>query len=116
MTNFHETLPDIYYALIVDGEVASNFKNCVALESINAAFQSDPTIVLNNTLNENFHSYDFIVDNEVAHVQRIPKSDEMINAIFQSNPTVVQLTDEQLEMGVGPGWFWNGTEFTETPQ
>jgi len=113
MTNFHETLPDIYYALVIDGEVASNFKNCAALEATNAAFQSNPTIVLNDTLNENFHSYDFIVDNEVAHVQRIPKSDEMINAIFQSNPTVIQLTDEQLEIGVGPGWLWDGTEFTE---
>lgn len=113
MSNQSESLPYIYYALVVDGEVASNFKNCVVLEAINAAFQSDPTIVLNNTLNENFHSYDFIVDNEVAHVQRIPKSDEMINAIFQSNPTVIQLTDEQLEIGVGPGWLWDGAEFTE---
>ena len=116
MSNQSESLPDIYYALVVDGEVASNFKNCVALEATNAAFQSNPTIILNDTLDDNFHSYDFIVDNEVAHVQKWSKSDAMLNAIFQSNPTVIQLTDEQLEIGVGPGWFWNGTEFTETPQ
>lgn len=116
MTNFHETLPDIYYALVVDGEVASNFKNCVALEATNAAFQSNPTIVLNDTQNEHFNSYNFIVDNEIAYVQKIPKQDEFMNAIFQSNPTVIQLTNEHLEIGVGPGWFWNGTEFTETPQ
>ena len=116
MSNQSESLPDIYYALVVDGEVASNFKNCVALEAINAAFQSNPTIILNDTLDDNFHSYDFIVDNEVAHVQKWSKSDAMLNAIFQSNPTVIQLTDEQLEIGVGSGWFWNGTEFTETPQ
>ena len=115
MSNESESLPDIYYALVVDGEVASNFKNCVALEAINAVFQSNPTIILNDTLDENFHSYDFVVDNEVAHVQKWSKSDAMVNAIFQSNPTVIQLTDEQLEIGVGPGWFWNGTEFTEAP-
>ena len=114
MSNF-PNLPDIYYALVIDGEVASNFKNCVALEAINAAFQSNPTIVLSDTLNENYHSYNFVIDNEVAHVQRIPKNDEFMNAILQSNPTVIQLTDEQLEIGVGPGWLWDGAEFTEAP-
>lgn len=115
MSNTQNGLPDIYYALVVDGEVASNFKNCVALEATNAAFQSNPTILQNDTQNELFNSYDFIIDGEIAYVQRLPKDDALMNAIFQSNPIVVPLTELQLEIGVGPGWFWNGTEFTESP-
>ena len=113
MSDTPDSLPDLYYALIIDGEIASNFRNCVALEATNAVFQSNPTIVQNDTQNELFNSYDFVVDNEIAYVQRLPKDDAFMNAIFQSSPVVVPLTEQQLEMGIGPGWLWDGTEFTE---
>lgn len=115
MSSTPQSLPTIYYALIVDGEVASNFGVCVAIEPTVAAMSSNPVITLSNET-ETFCEYALTVDNEVAVTIKWPKNDPMVNAIFQSNPTVIQLTDEQLEIGIGTGWFWNGIEFTETPQ
>jgi len=109
------TLPYANYSLVVDGEVASNFRVCVAFEAKVAAMSSNPTIEQSGE-SEDFYFYDVIVDGELAFTLRWSKSDERTNAVFQSNPTVIELTDEQLEIGIGPGWFWNGTEFTETPQ
>jgi hypothetical protein len=112
--NEHQTpLPNIYYSLVVDGEVASNWKVCVSYEEWVTAFASDPTIELENDADEISNAYTLTVKNKIVSRIKIPKSDEMVNAIFQSNPTVIKLTDEQLEIGIGPGWFWNGTEFIE---
>jgi len=107
------TFPYANYSLVVDGEVASNFKVCVVFEALVAAMSSNPTIEQSGETKD-FYIYNINVDDEIATTAPIPKSDELINAIFQSNPTVIELTDEQLEIGIGPGWFWNGTEFTET--
>jgi len=114
MSDTAETLPSVCYALVVDGEVASNFKISAVFEEWVAAFSSNPTIQLGDDTNETENLYTLTIDDEIATTMPIPKSDELINAIFQSNPTVIELTDEQLEIGIGPGWFWNGTEFTET--
>lgn len=128
------TLPNIYYALVVDGEVASNFKICVIYEPLVAAMSSNPVVALTGETGpviavdaqtdpavvvaveaQRNCEYSLTVDGELATTMQIPKSDPMINAIFQSSPTVVQLTDEQLSLGVGPGWFWDETEFTKAP-
>ncbi len=114
MSDTPAKLPNVYYALVVDGEVASNFGVCVALEPIVAAMSSDPIVSLDSET-ETFCLYNLSVDGELAATIKWAKTDPMVNAIFQSNPTVIQLTDEQLEIGIGPGWFWNGTEFTEVP-
>ena len=114
MSNVPEILPSLYYALIVDKEVASNFKIPAVMEEIVAAMSSNPTIELDGET-ESFCAYGLTVDGELATTLQIPKTDPMINAIFQSNPTVIQLTNEQLEIGVGPGWLWDGAEFTEAP-
>jgi len=110
-----DILPRVYFALVVDGEVASLYFISQCLEAKVAAFLSNPSISLTNTESELYNTYNVSVDGEDAETLVLPKSDEMTNAIFQSNPTIVQLTEEQLEIGVGPGWFWNGTEFTESP-
>ena len=113
MSNSPTVLPSITYALVVEGEVASNFRICVALEPIVAAMSSNPTIELDSET-ESSCVYNLNVDGELATTIQWSKADPMVNAIFQSNPVVIELTDEQLEIGVGPGWFWNGTEFTES--
>lgn len=111
-----EKLPRVYFALVVDNEVASLYFVGASLEYMVAAFSSNPTFELNTSLSDvNQNVYDVFVNGEFAINAHIPVIAEAINAIFQSNPTIIRLTDEQLEMGVGPGWFWNGTEFTETP-
>jgi hypothetical protein len=115
MSETSETLPYNYYALVVDGEIASNFKVPVAMEDVVAAMSSDPVLTLYGET-ESSCEYSLVVNGELATKIQWSKADPMVNAIFQSNPTVIQLTDEQLEIGVGSGWFWNGTEFTETPQ
>ena len=112
MSNASTPLPSITYALVVDGEVASNFRVCVALEPIAAAMSSNPTITL-ATETEVSCVYELSVDGELATTINWSKDDPMVNAIFQSNPIVIELTDEQLEMGVGYGWLWDGTNFTE---
>ena len=108
------SLPYAYYALVVDGEVASNFKVPVIMEDVVAAMSSDPVVTLDGET-ETKCEYSLVVSGELATKIQWPKIDPMINAIFQSNPTVIQLTDEHAEIGIGPGWFWNGTEFTEAP-
>lgn len=112
MSNTPETLPSVYYALVIDGEVATNFKVCVAIEAVVAAMSSDPTITLDSQT-DTYCTYNLTIGDELASTLPWPKNDEMMNAIFQSNPTVIELTDEQLEMGVGYGWLWDGTNFTE---
>ena len=64
---------------------------------------------------ESSFEYGLVVSGELATKIQWSKIDPMINAIFQSNPTIIQLTDEQLEIGIGAGWLWDGTEFTEAP-
>lgn len=112
MSDEPRPLPYVYYALVVDGEVASNFKVPVGMEAMVAAMSSDPTCTL-NVETESFCEYNLTVDNEVAIAFEWSKADPMLTAIFQSSPTVIQLTDEHLEIGVGPGWLWDGAEFTE---
>ena len=104
---------NIYFSLVVDGEVASNYFVCSTFGSMVAAFSSNPRIVLSTDANEKFNTYNIYVEEELADKLRIPKVDEMINAIFQSDPTVVLLTDEQLEIGVGSGWLWDGIQFSK---
>lgn len=115
MSNTQESLPKVYFACVVDGEIASNCGICVAFEAMVAAMSSNPVVTLDSET-EDLYRYNLTVDNELATTISWYKTDPMINAIFQSNPTIIRLTDEQLEIGVGSGWFWNGTEFTETPQ
>jgi len=112
MSNTSGTFSNIYYALVVDGEVASNFKVPVGMEEVVAAMSSSPVITLDGETDTKY-VYNLVVDGELATKIQWSKIDPMINAIFQSNPTVIQLTDEHLNIGIGPGWFWNGTKFTE---
>ena len=113
MSNTSETLPSVYYALVVDGEIASNFKVPVAMEDVVAAMSSNPVVTLDSDT-ESSCKYSLVVSGKLATTIQWSKADPMVNAIFQSNPVVIELTNEQLEIGVGPGWFWNGTEFTES--
>lgn len=115
MSHTSGELPIVYFACVIDDEVASNCGICVAFEAMVAAMSSNPIVTL-DIETEDLCRYNLTVENELATTITWAKTDPLINAVFQSNPTIIRLTDEQLEIGVGPGWFWNGTEFTEIPQ
>lgn len=109
-----ETLPRVYFALVVDGEVASLYFVGASLEYMVAAFSSNPTFELNTSLSDAGQNvYDVFVGGEFAINAHIPVVAEATNAILQSAPTVVRLDEQHLAIGVTAGWLWDGIEFTE---
>jgi len=55
-----------------------------------------------------------VVDGDVALLIPCHKTqNEMQIAIWSSDPKIVKV-NENVKTTIRPGWFWDGTEFTET--
>ncbi len=54
-----------------------------------------------------------VVDDDVALLIPCHKTQNPMHiAIWSSNPKIIKV-NENLKTTIRPGWFWNGTEFTE---